>query len=116
MGFKNLWQAKAKNQEIKILSAPCYLATKFEAFNDRGNDFRLSHDIEDIFYILDNRTTIVEEVSKSDKLIQEFLKEQLQSIITKGLLDEVLVAHIHPLMLEERMSLVQETIEQILEL
>src|SRR5690554_7846519 len=41
-GFENLWTAKAKEQDIKILSAPCYLATKFEAFNDRGSDYRTS--------------------------------------------------------------------------
>ena len=42
IGFNNLWKAKALDQEIKILSAPCYLATKFEAFNHRGIDYRTS--------------------------------------------------------------------------
>lgn len=28
IGFENLWITKAEDQEIKILSAPCYLATK----------------------------------------------------------------------------------------
>ncbi len=37
-----------------------FLATKFEAFKDRGGDYRTSHDFEDIVYVLDNRTTIVE--------------------------------------------------------
>jgi predicted nucleotidyltransferase len=55
IGFEDLWTLKANEQEIKVLSAPCYLATKFEAFNDRGSDYRTSHDIEDIIYILDNR-------------------------------------------------------------
>ena len=30
IGFQSLLTAKAKDQRIKILSAPCYLATKFE--------------------------------------------------------------------------------------
>ncbi|MBD0831824.1 hypothetical protein [Aestuariibaculum sediminum] len=116
IGFEDLWTVKAHDQNIKILSAPCYLATKFEAFNDRGKDFRTSHDIEDVFYILDNRTTIVEEIEKSDIRIKIFLKEQLQNIISKGLLEEVLMSHIHPLMLEERMPIVQEKITRILDL
>lgn len=115
IGFQNLWTVKAKDQEIKILSAPCYLATKFEAFNNRGKDYRTSHDMEDIIYVLDNRINIVEEIKQSNQRIQTFLKEQLQAIVSKGLLSEVLIAHIHPLMLEERMPVVEEKITQILE-
>ncbi len=114
MGFENLWTAKAKDQEIKILSAPCYLATKFEAFNDRGSDYRTSHDIEDIIYIVDNRVGIVEEIRKDDYRIANFIKEQLQKIINKGMMHEILMAHIHPLMLEERMPIAEEKINQIL--
>lgn len=115
VGFENLWTVNAREQEIKILSAPCYLATKFEAFNSRGKDYRISHDIEDIIYILDNRTTIVEEVIESKEIVKEFLKEQIEQIKDKGLLDEVLMAHIHPLMLEERLPIINEKIAQILE-
>jgi len=114
IGFNNLQIAKAKDQEIKILSAPCYLATKFEAFNNRGSDYRTSHDVEDIIYILDNRIEIVEEIAKEDMLIANFIKEQLQTIIKKGLMQEVLMAHIHPIMLEERLPIVEEKITQIL--
>lgn len=113
IGFKNLWKRSINNQEITILDAPCYLATKFEAFNNRGNDYRTSHDIEDIVYILDNRTTIVTEVKESDVSICRFIQEQLQQIIDRRLLEEVLVAHIHPLMIEERMPLVKEKIKHI---
>ena len=116
IGFENLWTANAKEQDIKILSAPCYLATKFEAFNDRGSDYRTSHDIEDIIYVLDNRIGIVEEIAKDDNRIARFIKEQLQNITNKGLMQEVLMAHIHPLMLDERLPIVEEKITQILNL
>ena len=114
IGFENLSTAKAKNQEIFILSAPCYLATKFEAFNDRGTDYRTSHDIEDIVYVLDNRIGIVEEIANDDTRIANFIKEQLQIITNKGMMQEVLMAHIHPLMLDERLPIVEEKITQIL--
>jgi len=116
IGFQNLWSMQAKNQEIKVLSAPCYLATKFEAFNNRGQDYRSSHDIEDIIYILDNRIHIVQEISNDNSLIIEFLKEQLTLMRRKDILSETLVAHIHPLMLADRMPIVEEKITQILAL
>lgn len=114
IGFENLWTAKAEDQEIQILSAPCYLATKFEAFNHRGKDFRTSHDMEDVICLLDNRIHIVEEMARDDIRISTYVKEQLQNIIQKGLLQEVLTAHIHPLMFEERMPIVEEKIMTII--
>lgn len=115
VGFKNLWNVKVKDQEIKILSAPCYLATKFEAFKNRGNDYRTSHDIEDIIYVLDNRIDIVSEITEGEPSILLFIREQLEIIINKRILKEVLVSHIHPLMLDERIVIVEEKIEQILQ-
>lgn len=103
------------DQEINILSAPCYLATKFEAFKHRGSDYRTSHDIEDIIYLIDNRTTIVEEVKKSDPRIHSFLKEEIQIIINQGLLTEVLSAHTHPLLVEDRLPILEDKITQISE-
>ena len=114
IGFENLKSVKAKDQDINILSAPCYLATKFEAFNDRGSDYRTSHDIEDIIYILDNRIGIAEEIASDDIRVAQFIKEQLLSIRNKGLMQEVILAHIHPLMLDERLPIVEEKINQIL--
>jgi predicted nucleotidyltransferase len=113
LGFENLWTVKAKEQEIKILSAPCYLATKFEAFNNRGSDYRTSHDIEDIIYILDNRLNIVEDIAKDDERVSLFIVEQIKIIIQKGLLKEVLMAHIHPIMIDERLPIVENKISKI---
>lgn len=73
VGFDNLQSVKLDNIEISILTAPCFLATKFEAFNDRGNDYRTSHDFEDIIYVLDNRTTIIKEINQDNKLIRDYL-------------------------------------------
>lgn len=114
IGFEDLWKVNVKDQEIYILSAPCFLATKFEAFNSRGKDYRTSHDIEDIIYIIDNRITIVDEIAKCDKRILEFIKSEFQKIIDKGILEELLVTHIHPLIIDERIHIVKEKIRSIM--
>ncbi len=115
VGLDDLWSVNAKDQEVKILSAPCFLATKFEAFNGRGVDYRTSHDIEDIVYVLDNRTSIVEEIEMAKESVKSFLVEELEKLVTKGLLEEVLNSHIHPLIIQYRLPLVQEKIGKILE-
>lgn len=116
LGFNDLWTVKAKEEDIKILSAPCYLATKFEAFNNRGTDYRTSHDFEDIIYIIDNRTSIVEEVSKALPEIKFFLQSQLLGLINNSNYDEILSAHIHPLIIADRAPIVKEKINQLVSL
>lgn len=115
-GFDNLQIVKANEVEIQILPAPCFLATKFAAYNNRGKDYRTSHDIEDIIYVLDNRINIVLEMEETHKEIREFIKDELIRIKNMGILVEVLMAHIHPLMVDERMPIVEEKIAQIVAL
>lgn len=115
VGFDNIQTIRIEGEKISILSAPCFLATKFEAYNNRGTDYRTSHDFEDIIYVIDNRTTIVEEIKKDDKEIQEFLKQELSKILKMTNTYEILSCHIHPLVLEERYPILEEKIKQIVE-
>ena len=113
-GFNDVQEVKVKDQTVNILSAPYYIATKFEAFNDRGKDFRTSHDMEDIVYILDNRTTIAEEIIDAEDEVKDFIISELNILKSKGILEEVLTSHIHPIMLEDSLPIVEEKIEKIL--
>ena len=92
------------------------MATKFEAFNNRGTDYRTSHDFEDIIYVLDNRTTIVEEIENDEQEIKEFLIQELNKLLTKSNTYEILSCHIHPLVLEDRYPILEEKIKRIVEL
>lgn len=114
IGFENLWTTKVEEQEINILSTPCFLATKFEAFKDRGTDYRTSHDFEDIMYVLDNRTAIVEEINKDHPKVKQFIKEELTKIYESNTFLEIVSCHIHPLILEDRLPLLKEKIKKII--
>ncbi|MFZ4798675.1 MAG: hypothetical protein ACOYMA_14345 [Bacteroidia bacterium] len=116
IGFSDLWTVKAKDEEIQILPAPCYLATKFEAFNSRGTDYRTSHDFEDIIYIIDNRTSIVDEVKNTLPEIKTFLQMELLKLTKSTSYSEILSAHIHPFILAERQLIVEAKISQIVRL
>ena len=116
IGFDSLEEVTIKGETIQILSAPCYLATKFEAYNHRGeDDYRTSHDFEDIIYVLDNRTTIVEEIKQTDEHIKEFLLEELTMVLKSSYSEEILSAHLHPLILEERYPMLLRKIHNILD-
>jgi hypothetical protein len=115
-GFNNLWKVKAGKEEIQILSAPCFLATKFEAFNDRGSDYRTSHDFEDIIYVLDNRTSIVEEIKNTNDDIKQFLKQEFIKIHNNKFKEELLSAHLAPNTIDERYPIILEKFNQIINL
>lgn len=116
IGFDSLQEVTIQGATIQILSAPCYLATKFEAFNHRGQgDYRTSHDFEDIIYVLDNRITIVEEIKQTDEHIKEFLLEELTMVLKSSYSEEILSAHLHPLILEERYPMLLRKIHNILD-
>ncbi|QIH36772.1 nucleotidyl transferase AbiEii/AbiGii toxin family protein [Sphingobacterium sp. DR205] len=84
IGFNNKWYPKgyeyAENyllddgQTIRILTAPYLLATKLEAFKGRGGgDGRMSHDFEDIVFVLENRRSLWQEIRGCDRGIEPYL-------------------------------------------
>lgn len=92
LGFGNRWykQAIALSSlypltdclEIRVVTAPYFLATKFEAFKTRGKmDFYASHDFEDIVSVLDGRIEIVDEIKSSDSCLQDYLINSLQEVM-----------------------------------
>lgn len=115
-GFSSLEQIELPDGiAITILSAPYFLATKLEAFKDRGSsDFYGSHDFEDIVYLLDNRTTLVSEILAAATGVKSYLKDELLKIRNHPQSHEILSMHIHPLIREERFPLLLEKIDKIL--
>lgn len=114
-GFKYVQTIQLEEEtKINILPSPYFLATKLEAFKDRGkNDFYGSHDFEDIIYLLDNRTTIVKEINEADNDVKEYIKTELTTIKNHTQANEILAMHIHPLIREERFKLLMEKIDFI---
>lgn len=115
-GFKYLQQITLEEGTIiNILTSPYFLVTKLEAFKDRGNnDFYGSHDFEDIIYLIDNRTTIVQEILASDEDVRLYIKKELINIKKHPQAEEILAMHIHPLIREERFKMMMEKIEVII--
>lgn len=114
-GFKYLQQIELpEGVKINILPSPYFLATKLEAFKDRGaNDFYGSHDYEDIIYLLDNRIKIVEEILAADEDVRTYIKQEINGIKNHPQANEILAMHIHPLVREERFGMLMEKIEKI---
>ncbi len=99
LGFNNQWypggvgnkipKTLPNGTEIFVFSPEYYLASKFEAHNDRGGeDLRQSHDFEDIIYILDNCTSILEDIRNADEDVKNYLKTECERLFTNDGLSE----------------------------
>jgi predicted nucleotidyltransferase len=66
LGFSNRWHRAAMGTavaqvlqgglDVRVVTAPHFLATKIEAFHGRGRgDFAVSHDLEDLVFVIDGR-------------------------------------------------------------
>jgi predicted nucleotidyltransferase len=68
---------------VELAAAPVLLATKLEAFSDRGaKDALASHDLEDIITLLDGRPEIVEEAETMPRELKSYLAEQAAMLLT----------------------------------
>ena len=95
LGFTNSWyEIGISNKipyilpdgvEIAIFPPEVYLASKIEAFNNRGSqDFRQSHDFEDIIYLLDNKPDIQTDIVNSDDQVREFIKKEFSDLLLRS--------------------------------
>ena len=83
-GYKNALEYKIdEDHVIKILSAPYFIATKLEAFKNRGkNDGRTSTDFEDIVFVLENRSSIWEELNFAQEDVKKYLKDVCRELLS----------------------------------
>jgi hypothetical protein len=84
LGFSNRWYpyavASAGRVElvpglsIRLVSAVAFIATKLEAFADRGaGDMLASHDLEDVLNIVDGREELPDQLLAAPVLLQQVL-------------------------------------------
>jgi predicted nucleotidyltransferase len=106
LGFTNRWyraalqnaQAiKIANYEVRVITAPYFIATKLEAFHGRGkNDFRSSHDLEDIVAVIDGRSELAAEVHLAADDLQKYLSEEFSALLSNRSFLDALPGHLLP--------------------
>ena len=99
LGFTNKWYEPAieaaetreilPGMTIKVISAPYFCATKFEAFDGRGaGDYLASHDLEDIITVIDGRSEIIDEISRVQEDVREYISDKIAGLLgTRQFLD-----------------------------
>ncbi len=92
LGFTNPWYESAMQHAvgrtlaedliIQCVDGPHFIGTKLAAYRGRGNDDPIaSHDLEDIFVLLDGRSEVVTEVAESATALKEYIAEVMCSLL-----------------------------------
>lgn len=99
LSFHNRWYPLAvstassillpSGRSMKLISAPAFIATKFEAFKGRGNrDYLVSHDLEDIVTVVDGRPALIDELRSAPEDLRVYVTKEISSLLdTPGFLD-----------------------------
>ena len=105
LGFHNRWYPLAvatavpynlpTQRSIRLVTAPLYVATKLEAFANRGrNDYVASHDLEDIVTVVDGCEELIEEARAAPDQVREFLRERFATLLAADAFVTALPGHL----------------------
>lgn len=123
LGFSNRWYPNVIQQfqhhqlnnhlVIKVVTAPVFIATKFEAFQTRGaNDPFMSHDLEDILLVVDGRTELLSEMMTTTKDVIDFVAAEFLQLQNQKYFEDLMSGTFHPVrrkIVLERISTLSRT-------
>lgn len=100
-GFGNAWFRHALRRSeryelepglpIRIVAAPVFVATKWEAHNDRGRDvWYADADVEDIVRIVAGRPGIEGEILATERDVRAFVSAETRRFLASGVAEDVI--------------------------
>jgi hypothetical protein len=124
LGFGNIWYEEGfskkeqitlpNNIDIFIFPLMIYMASKMEAVKDRGlSDLRISHDFEDIVYLFDNCSKIIEKYVAADENIRLYLAKEFSNLMQQPVFKEAVLYALPYGSQEDRVTEILDKIEYI---
>jgi hypothetical protein len=113
-GFEKSFSIELDDVTIRLMPLPYLLASKTEAFFDRGiQDLYASHDLEDILYIFNYTTNLVEQVLEADGEVIDYLKVCVERLMSDARIREVIPVHLFYETADERFEIILEKMKRI---
>lgn len=86
-----------QDAQLRVVTAPFLVATKLEAFKNRGeSDWYGSQDLEDIVMLVDGRPEIVAEVEASPTELRRYLSTEIAALLANPGFRNALPGHLLP--------------------
>jgi hypothetical protein len=114
LGFHKAFSYDLEGHTIRLLPLPYFLATKFDAFFDRGiKDLYASHDFEDIVYLLNHVSDIAEQALNSEQTVKKYLMNCSQQILESSQIQEAIVGNLYHEDKDRRFELILNKFKKI---
>jgi predicted nucleotidyltransferase len=105
LGFRSQWfqyanesawhYQLADNSKIKVIDPVLFLATKLDAYRDRGkSDIYGSHDLEDIVAVLNGRQEMIIEIEHTRPEVREYVITQMRELVSDVRFKEAMEGHL----------------------
>ncbi len=114
-GFDKALTKTVDDITIKLLPLPFFIATKMEAFFERGiKDVYASHDLEDIVYLFNYTTNIDYQLIRANQEVNIYLREKLKEIIENKTILTAIRGSLYYEQADERMEIIEQRIQNII--
>lgn len=125
LGFANRWYPRMMQEAdrvvlpggkvIRLVSAPLFVASKFEAFADRGaGDLLGSHDLEDIMTLVAGRPELAGEAALADEELRGYLAQRCAELLdAPGFMNLLPGMVLHDDTLDARVAVVAERLQRL---
>ncbi len=113
-GIKHAIIFETENTSIRIMPVCYFLASKWEAYNNRGSDPRTSPDFEDIIFTLDNNSKWMHQLKTAGPVLKNYLIQLLKFIKNHPSCVEIIECHMNPFTASARRHFLLERISGVL--
>jgi hypothetical protein len=107
LGFSNRWYKGAvlaadrvmlePSLQIRIVTAPCFVATKLEAYKRRGSgEYFGSHDLEDFISVVDGRPSLADELRVASEDLHAYVAAEVSALLEEPRFIDALPGHLLP--------------------
>lgn len=101
---------------LHVLPLPFFLATKMEAFFNRGiKDIYASHDLEDLVYLFNYTTDIDTQVLASNQELKIYLAEKLAIITENNIIISAIRGSLYYEQADVRMEIIKKRFQKIID-
>lgn len=113
-GFDQAISITLDEIEIRVLPLPYFLATKFDAFYDRGiQDVYASKDLEDLVYLFIHTSNIVDQIVSATDDVRLYLGECVHRLMNDPTALGAIPGHLFYENAEEQYQVIKQTFIQL---
>ena len=115
-GFDKAIALTLEDVIIRLLPLPYFLATKLDAFFDRGiKDLYASTDLEDLVYLLIHTSDLVSQVVNAPSDVRSYVMESSERILANDRIMNAIPGHVSYNFPDEQMQMILKTLRQLSE-